>query len=148
MSTQGERKCALLLMSLRDSDRRYLLARLPADSARRVRLLMKELERMPVPVGELAEEVLADEVRGLTARTSPDLEQLLSLCEQLPPVWFARVLAVWTGVDRNFLLAMLDDTQRVAVKEELDRLSSMPPRLVDALKAEAVVLMARQAEAA
>ena len=148
MSTLGERKCALLLLSLRESDRRQLLARLPGDSARTIRALIKELERLPVPVGELAGDLLADEVRGLTARTSPDLEQLVALANRLPPAWFARVLAVWTGVDRSFCLAMLEDAQRVAVKQELDRLSTLPPRLVEAIKAEAAALAAQRAEAA
>ena len=148
MSTPGERKCALLLLSLRESDSRQLLARLPAASARSIRNLIRELERLPVPVGELAQELLADEVRGLTARTSPDLEQLVALADHLPPAWFARVLTVWTGVDRNFCLAMLDDAQRVAVQQELARLSTLPPRLVEALKAEAMALAERQAEAA
>ena len=148
MSTQGERKCALLLLSLRASDRRQLLSRLPSASARNIRSLIKELERLPLPVGELAQELLADEVRGLTARTSPDLEQLVALAERLPPAWFARVLSVWTGVDRTFCLAMLEDAQRVAVQQELARLSTLPPRLVEALKAEAMALAGQRAEAA
>jgi len=144
MSTMGERKCALLLVTLRPSDRRRLLASLPAGSARAIRLLIEELERLPWPVAELAETLLSDEMRGLTARTSLDLDQLVALSRTLPPAWFARVLSVWAGVDRAFCLALLDDVVSTDVRGELERMPSLPPKLVEALKAEAMVLSSRQ----
>lgn len=144
MSTMGERKCALLLVTLRSSDRRRLLAALPVGSARTIRRLVDELERLPWPVAELAETLLFDEMRGLTARTSLDLDQLVALSKTLPPAWFARVLSVWAGVDRAFCLALLNDAASTEVRGELERMAPLPPKLIDALKAEAMVLASRK----
>lgn len=144
MSTLGERKCALLLVSLRTRDRHRLLASLPAASARTISGLVAELERLPLPMGELAEELLADELRGLTAQTSLDLDELVHLSKRLPPAWFARVLSVWAGVDRTFCLALLEDAASVEVRGELDRMAPLPPKLIEALKAEAVVLSGKK----
>jgi len=144
MSTMGERKCALLLVTLRSSDRRRLLAALPAGPARTIRHLVDELERLPWPVAELAETLLSDEMRGLTARTSLDLDQLVALSKTLPSAWFARVLSVWAGVDRAFCLALLNDAASTEVRGELERMAPLPPKLIDALKAEAMVLVSRK----
>ena len=148
MSTLGERKCALLLLSMRGRDRRQLLARLPESSARSIRQLIKELESLPYAVGDLGEQLLVDEVRGLTASTSLDLDQLVSLSEQLPTVWFAKVMSVWTGVDRNFCLSLLDSAVSVEVKQELARMRPLPAKLAEALRAETAILASRQKEAA
>lgn len=144
MSTAGERKCALLLLTLRTSDRQRLLAALPSGSARTIRRLIAELENLPWPVAELAETLLSDEMRGLTARTSLDLDQLVALSKALPPAWFARVLSVWAGVDRAFCLALLDDAASTEVRGELERMAPLPPKLIEALKAEAMVLASRK----
>lgn len=148
MSTLGERKCALLLMSMRRSDQRQLLARLPVSSAKAIRGLMKELERLPFPVGDLGEQLLADEVRGLTASTSLELDALVALSGQLPSVWFARVLSSWTGVDRNFCLSLLESAASVEVRQELARVESLPAKLVEAIRAETTILASRRKEAA
>lgn len=141
MSTLGERKSALLLLSLGASDQRRLLARLPAGSARTIRALMHDLRQSRLPVAELADALLGDEMRGLTARTSLDVDQLVALSTTLSPAWFARVLAVWTGVDRTFCLALLDHRVAAPVREELDRLGKLPPKLLDALRAESLQLV-------
>jgi hypothetical protein len=146
VSTTGERKCALLLVTLRRRDRRRLLRRLPAASARAIRALVTELEALPFPVAELAESLLADEVMGLTGQTSPGLEDLVALSRRLSPAWFARVLSVWGGVDHAFCLAMLDDRIAADVRREGAAVSAMPPKLADAMRAEAMRLT--QAEAA
>ena len=148
MSALGERKSALLLLTLRKSDRRRLLAELPTESAGRIRLLLAELERLPFAVGELAEALVADEVRGLTEGTSPGLDQLVALSQQLPPLWFARVLSVWPGIDREFCLASLDDAVAPEVRRELDLAPALPARLVEALQAEAAALALGLREAA
>lgn len=148
MSTPGERKCALLLVTLRRGDRRRLLRRLPATSAKAIRALVAELDALPLPVAELAESLLADEVMGLTGQTAPGLEQLVALSRQLSPAWFARVLSVWGGVDRAFCLAMLDDKTAAAVRREDREPLVLPPRLADAVRAEAMALTQQQAEAA
>jgi hypothetical protein len=146
VSTAGERKCALLLVTLRRRDRRRLLSRLPSVSARAIRALVAELEALPFPVAELAETLLADEVMGLTGQTSPDLEDLVALSRRLSPAWFARVLSVWGGVDHAFCLAMLDERTATDVRREANALVTLPPKLADAMRAEAMRLT--QAEAA
>ena len=148
MNAIGERKSALLLLSLRKSDRRRLLAQLPGASAARIRALLMELERLPYAAGELAETLLADEVRGLTESMSLGVGELVALSRRLPPPWFARVLSVWTGIDRGFCLALLDDAVAMDARRELERLPTLPPKLVDALQAEAAALAAAQREAA
>lgn len=147
MSSVGERKCALLLTTLHASDRRRLLARLPESSARVIRALVAELERQPMPVAEAAQEVLAQELQGLTATTSLDLDQLIGLSRRLPAPWFAHVLSVWTGVDREFCLATLDRENGEAVRSQMSQMPPMPPQLVAAIRAEAARL-AQLAEAA
>ncbi len=146
-STRGERKSALLLASLAPSDRRRLLNALPAASAARVRPLLMRLLALRLPMEELAATLLADEVAGLTADTSLDVDQLLELSGQLPPAWFARVLAAWTGVNRTFCVSLLDEDYGSSVADELQSMSQLPPKLAMALKAEAIA-MAAQAKAA
>ncbi|QDH70146.1 hypothetical protein [Marilutibacter alkalisoli] len=148
MSTLGERKCALLLVTLRKGDRRHLLARLPAASARSVRRLVAELEALPLPVSDLAQILLADEVRGLTTQTSIDLNQLMALSGQLPPLWFARVLSVWGGVNHAFCLSLLESSYADKVKDELQGFSPMPPKLLEAVKAEVMHVVQPDREAA
>lgn len=148
MSTIGERKSALLLLSLRKSDRRKLLMQLPSASATRIRDLLTELERLPYSAGALAEALLSDELRGLTESTSPGVDELVALSHRLPPPWFARVLSVWSGIDRGFCLALLDDAVGVEVRRELKHLPVLPPKLVQALQAEAAALASAQREAA
>lgn len=148
MSSLGERKSALLLLTLHQSDRRRLLGELPHESAGRIRLLLAELERLPFAMVEMAEALLADEVRGLTEGTSPGIDELVALSQQLPPLWFARVLSVWTGIDRGFCLALLDDSVAPEVRAELDRTPALPEHLVEALRAEAAALAIGLREAA
>lgn len=148
MSTSGERKCALLLASLSGKERRRLLKKLPAASAATIRGLIRELEAMKLPLAALADELLADEMRGLTARTSLGLDPLVGLSERLPPAWFARVLSAWPEVDRAFCLAMLDADAAAAVRRELDALPALPPKLVDALRAESAFRARPEREAA
>ncbi|MGN6153587.1 MAG: hypothetical protein ACTHOH_16520 [Lysobacteraceae bacterium] len=140
-TTPAQRKAALLLCTLRDDDRRRLLARLPRTAAATLRRLIAELEAMRWPVAELADELLAEEVLGLTARNSPDLERLVALSQRLSPAWFARALAAWPGLDRNFCLALLDPAVARDVRRELTTLPPLPPRLADAFKAEAMALL-------
>lgn len=141
-TTPGQRKAALLLSTMRGEDRRRLLSRLPRAAAAPLRRLLDELDAMPWPVAELADALLADEVLGLTARNSPDLERLVGLSQRLSPAWFARALAAWPGLDRNFCLALLDPPFAVGVRHELANLPTLPPKLADALKAEALALIA------
>lgn len=140
MSTLGERKCALLLASLGRGERRRLLERLPTSSAKTLRSLIDELQALKLPLAALADELLADEVRGLTERTSMGLEQLVGLSQHLPAPWFVRVLSVWAGVDHNFCLAMLERDTANQVKMELEKLDPLPAKLVHALRAEAASL--------
>jgi len=140
----GERKCALLLTTLAPRDRRRMLAALPSASAARIRTVLAQLLAMPVPIAELAQTLLADEVMGLTSETTLELDRLIELSEHLPAPWFARVLAAWTGVDRSFCLSLLERGRSASVSRELQDMPALPPRLASALKAEAVALASRR----
>lgn len=101
-SSRGERKCALMLATLAASDRRQLLAQLPPAAASRIKRLVGELQALRLPIAELAQALLADEVVGLTSETSLDVEQLMGLAAHLPDAWYARVLAAWgSWIDRS-----------------------------------------------
>lgn len=144
MSTPGERKCAMLLLSLRPRDRRYLLSRLPSKSARTVGGLVTELKAMRFPM-DMVDELLADDLVGLTPGTSLDVNQLVDLSRRLPPDWFARVLSVWAGVDPKFCVALLDAKVAKSVEAELSTLKGLPPKLSDAIKTEALALVRKEA---
>lgn len=141
-TTPGQRKTALMMMTLSPQDRRAMLARLPREASATIRRLIDELESMPWPVADLADELLAEEVRGLTARTSLELEQIVALSRRLPPAWFARVLAAWPGLDRNFCVSLLDAAVGAEVKRELAHMGALPPKVADAIKTEVVELLA------
>lgn len=141
-TTQGQRKTALMMMTLHKRDRRRLLERLPRTAAEPIRRLIAELEAMPWPVAELADTLLAEEVRGLTARTSLELEELIALSRRMSPVWFARVLAAWPGIDRNFCISLLDAPVAAEVKRELIRMGKLSPKVADAIKSEVVAMLA------
>lgn len=143
-TTQGQRKVALMMMTLRKSDRKRLLSRLPRAAADPLRRLIAELDAMPWPVAELAEELLAEEVRGLTARTSLELEQIVALSRRLPPAWFARALAAWPGLDRNFCISLLEPATAAEVKRHLTGMGTLSPKVADAIKAEIVDLLSSQ----
>lgn len=140
-TTQGQRKTALLMMTMRKEDRRRLLSRLPRAMSVSVRRLVDELEAMPFSVADLADELLAEEVWGLTARNSLELDQIVALSRRLPPAWFARALVAWPGVDRNFCLSLLDAPRAAEVKRELDAIGLLPDKVADAIKAEVVALL-------
>lgn len=137
----------MLLASLDRKERRRLLRRLPSASAATIRGLIAELEAMKLPLATLADELLAEEMRGLIARTSLELDQLVQLSRRLSPDWFARVLAAWPEVDRAFCVAMLEGAAD-AVRKELASLPPMPPKLIDALRAESAACVAKLREAA
>lgn len=146
-TTQGQRKTALLLMTMRGDDRRQLLSRLPRSVSDPVRRLVAELEAMPWPVAEFADALLAEEVWGLTARSSLELEQIVTLSQRLSPPWFARALVAWPGLDRNFCLSLLDPPVAAAVRRELDTMVEMSPKVADAIKAEVVGLLSAKVAA-
>lgn len=147
MSTVGERKCALMLMSLHPSDRRRLLGRLPHSSARSIRTLIRQLRSHSGWGPNVAEELLADEVIGLSPAKSLNQDQLLSLSKQLPASWFARLISVWPGVDKSFLLSLLDKPRQMEVRTELAHLDPIPAKLKEALRGEAMRLVSASVEA-
>ena len=52
-----------------------------------------------------------------------------------------RVLTAWTGVDHAFCLALVEPRIAAEVRAELQRIAALPPRLSDALKAQAMQLV-------
>ena len=143
MSTPAERKCALLLLSLRSRDRRHLLSKLPADTARTVSALVGQLKTMRVP-SDLVDELLADDLLGLTPGSSLDVKQLVDLSDRLSPAWFSRTLSAWKGIDQKFCIALLEDRVARAVVLELSTLKTLPPKLSDAIRAEALALVRKE----
>jgi hypothetical protein len=103
---------------------------------------------MPIPVSDLAGELLGQKASDLTASTSLDLHQLILLSTQLSPAWYARVLSVWTGIDRSFCLDLLDKEFAEQVRSELTLIEALPTRLADALKAEVMTLVSPEKKAA
>ncbi len=139
-SARGERMCALMLATLATADQRAVLASLPEAAAARIRGLRDQLERLGVPLADVAQTLLADEVAGLTSGTSLDVQQLMGLADRLPDVWYARVLTAWGEVDRSFCVSLLERPRAANVARELAAVPQLPPRLAQALKAEAVYL--------
>lgn len=140
MSTPGQRKAALYLAALSSPERRALLARLPPATARQLRGMVDELASRGWNVRSLVEQVLADELRGLTADTTLGIEALLELSRRLPPGWYARVVAAAGPVDHEFLLALLDAAYARDVRDALRAQPTLPPALASAVLAEAMIL--------
>jgi hypothetical protein len=147
MSAIGQRKAALFLATLSAAERRTLLATLPASTVRGLKPLVDELLRRGWTAREPMERVLADDLRGLTAETTLDVEQMMRLAGQLPPEWYARVLAAAGPVDHEFMLALLDAGYARRVRAEMAGAKALPPVLAQALLAEAMQLAAGQGDA-
>lgn len=140
MSTPGQRKAALYLAALSPAERGALLARLPHSTGRQLRPMIEDLARRGWTARGAVEQVLAEELRGLTADTTLGIEALLALSRQLPPGWYARVVAAAGPVDHDFLLALLDNAYAQSVREALRAQPALPPALARAVLAEAMVL--------
>ncbi|MBW8311244.1 MAG: hypothetical protein K0M64_04345 [Rhizobium sp.] len=145
MMTTGRRKAALYLSSVSPSERRALLARLPAATGRSLLPMVQELVRRRWNVRAAVEQVLSEDLRGLTATTTLDVESLLILARHLSPGWYARVIEASGPVDRQFLLALLDDDYAARVRRELQHGTPLAPALASALLAEAMALAGREA---
>lgn len=145
MSTQGERKCALLLASLAGKDRRWLMSRLPRESSQRMRGLVRELDSLQIDLEPIAQQLLGDELRGLTEQTSVEVDKLIGLSHRLPPAWFARILESWTGIDSRFCISLLDASTGRAVQAELSAMPRLPVKLVAAIRAETEATIVRPA---
>lgn len=148
MTGKGERRCALLLAALDRRDRRRLLARLPRESARTIRALVAELERMRLPLRDVVHEVLEEDPIQREGFALPEADRLLELSRQLPPTWFARVLCAWPGIDRSFFIALLEAPVASEVERHIAALGLLPPKLADAVKREAGALLAAPVEVA
>jgi hypothetical protein len=133
MSSAGQRKAALYLSSLAVAEQRLLLAQLPAASARGLRPLIAQAVANGWNDPELVGEVLAEEIRGLTARTSLSVETLLRFSQSMPSDWTARLFAANSGLDSRFLLALLDGAKSREVEQGMRRVPALPTRLREAL---------------
>lgn len=141
--TPGQRKAALYLTSVSGSDRRALLARLPGTTRRLLQPAIDDLRRRGWNDRAAVEQVLSEDLRGLTSTTTLDIETLLGLSRRLPAAWYARVMAASGPVDRQFLLALLDDDYAAAVRQELRAMPTLPPALAGALLEETMALVAK-----
>lgn len=142
MSTPGQRKSAVYLASMSPSERRRVLAALPAKSVAQLQPLIDFCIQSGWGDRALVDAALADELTGLTASTTLSVEQLLKLSSELDPLWYARVLRAAGPVDHDFLLALLDGHYARRVRDELQQLTRPPERLGRALIAEAGALVA------
>ncbi len=140
MTTLGQRKVAMYLISLAPREQNLLLAQLPAESARALRKIIRELQRMGWAVPDLAETVLSEDIRGLTARTSLGVEQLLALSKNLSPAWFTRVLMASGPIDREFMLALLDESYADSVRVQMRSVPALPARVQEALLSQSLAL--------
>jgi hypothetical protein len=137
VSSAGQRKAALYLSTLAVTDQRALLAALPAESARVLRPMIAQVVANGWNDAGLVAEVLAEELRGLTARTAMSVETLLDVSRALPSDWTARVFTANSALDSRFLMALLDGAQARRVEGEMRDGPSLPPKLREALLAEA-----------
>ena len=144
MMTPGQRKAALFLSSVSGPERRALLARLPAATGQLLRPAIGDLLRRGWNHRDAVEQALSEDLRGLTASTTLDLDSLLALSRRLPADWYARVVAAAGPVDRQFLLALLEDGYAARVREELRTGPALPPALARALLVEAMSLAGRE----
>jgi hypothetical protein len=133
MSMAGQRKAALYLASLASADQKALLAALPAATQRTLRPLIAQVVANGWHDAELVNEVLAGELRGLTARTALSVESLLAFSQHMPAEWTARVFAANSGLDSRVLLALLDGAKARRVETEMQRVAALPPKLREAL---------------
>jgi hypothetical protein len=133
MSLAGQRKAALYLSSLAVSEQRTLLAGLPAATACALRPLIAQVVAHGWNDPELVNEVLAEELRGLTARTALSVETLLAFSQQMPADWTARVFAANSGLDSRFMVALLDGPQARRVEQGMQDVPRLPPKLREAL---------------
>lgn len=136
-ATTGQRKAALYLASLSPRDSQALLSLLPASSTRVLQPLLRQIAANGWNDPSLAQEALADEVRGLTAQSSLSIDALLALSKVLPADWTARLFASNSALDSRFLLALLDGPASRRVGADLARYPRLPERLRDALLIEA-----------
>lgn len=141
--TPGQRKAALYLASVSGPDRRILMARLPGTTRRLLMPAINDLRQRGWDDRAAVEQVLSEDLRGLTSTTTLDIESLLGLSRRLPATWYARVMAASGPVDRQFLLALLDDHYAAAVRQELLEMPPLPPALASALLEEAMALVAK-----
>ncbi|RMH94063.1 hypothetical protein EBB59_02555 [Lysobacter pythonis] len=134
MNYQGERKAALLLASLHRRDRGRIMAALPVATARRLALLVRQVEPLALPLEEVMSELEGD--AGASAVSSPESPSLMEmglLAKRLPAEWFARVSLIW-GIDKTFLLELLEPDYARAVERAWPASPTLPNRVARSLK--------------
>lgn len=129
----GLRKSALVLATLSASERRRLLGALPAATAEELSAHLRELGRRGLMHRAAIERVLAEDLRGLTEDTTLRIEQLMAMAGRLPAPWFARVLEAAGPIDREFLLALLDEPYARDVRAELGTGPALAPAAAKAI---------------
>lgn len=138
MSTQGQRKAALYLASLSHDEQRQLLAALPSEIARELKVLIAQIVAKGWNDDGIVSQVLADEIRGLTTHSSLSVDVILSLASALPDDWIARLFVANSAVDPKFLLALLENPHAKRVQAEISQVQRLPEQLKAALLAEAL----------
>lgn len=144
MSTVAERKTALLLLTIPQSERHALLSELPEASAQAVATLLKALTAMPWAVAELAREVLAErpvETYRMPAITPRRIE---TLSAELSAGWLARALSANAQCGRDGGLAELQPILTDELRREIDRVGTLPAKFAEAIAAETAAILAER----
>lgn len=147
MSTLAERKTALLLLTIPQSERHALLSELPQASAEAVAALLETLTAMPWAVAELAREVLVErpvETYRMPAITPRRIE---TLSAELSTGWLATALSASAQCGRGGDPAELQPTLTDELRREIDRIGRLPAKFAEAIVAEtAAILTTGEAE--
>lgn len=136
-TTLGQRKAALYLASLPNDEQHKLLAALPSDAARNIKPLITQIVSNGWNDDEIIGKVLADEIRGLTTKSSLSVEVIIALASALPDDWTARLFVANSAVDSKFLVALLDNPHAKRVQLEVAKVPRLPEKLKEALLSEA-----------
>ena len=145
MNTPGQRKAALYLASLPQDDQMQLLTVLPSDVASGLRALIAQIVTNGWNDAEIVNQILADEIRGLTVHSSISVENVMALASALPDDWTARLFVANSAVDPKFLLALLETQHAKRVQAEILNVQRLPEQLKAALLVEALDSIATEA---
>ena len=133
MNTAGMRKAALALASMHPSDRRWMLARLPAGARTLLQPLLPQARHYMALDQDILQAVLSDEATRLAPELpTPDI--LIVVLDRLCVSWVARILHSVAQDHAEIYLAACMRSRADAIRAEIARLPArFPSGLSDAL---------------
>lgn len=133
MTGPGLRKAALALAAMHPADRRWMLARLPAESRSTLDALIVEAQRYTVLDADILQAVLSDQPAYLM-REVPPPDVLIVVLDRLSVAWAARILRAAAQDHAEIYLAACVKHRADAIRQEMARLPETFPRaMADAL---------------